>query len=324
MMTVTVIGAGASPNQDPARMGDMPLASGFIWVDLDMPTDEEVEAASRRLGLPVGLSASLDRRSRPTPRCSVVEGWVWLESAAYRRRGAVTGDDLVELTFLIGPGALLTLHRGPIPALDAITGRVPSEEGNAPARPLRTALRVLDAVADGLIDASQSLEEQAGQLEDAVLSKASRKLPQRLIIVHRAGIKLRRLVVLESAALERLAHLPGYPLKTEEEERLADVLHRMSHAEALSDSVVLVNESALSAHLNVLNNRMNDVMKVLAAVGTIFLPLTFLTGLYGTNFAELPGSQRPYGFWVLVGVAAGLIFVMGGLFYRLGWFGREE
>jgi magnesium transporter len=61
------------------------------------------------------------------------------------------------------------------------------------------------------------------------------------------------------------------------------------------------------------SNRMNEVMKTLTIITTIFVPLTFLTGVYGMNFDVLPGKTNPLGFWELCGIM--LILVISLLYY---------
>jgi len=67
----------------------------------------------------------------------------------------------------------------------------------------------------------------------------------------------------------------------------------------------------MDSYLSQVSNRTNEVMKVLSIVATIMLPLSFLTGLYGTNFIMLPGADNPAGFWglviAMVGLAGGML-----------------
>jgi magnesium transporter len=77
--------------------------------------------------------------------------------------------------------------------------------------------------------------------------------------------------------------------------------------------------SALDSYLSQVSNRTNDVMKVLSIVATVMLPLSFLTGLYGTNFMMLPGADNPLGFWVLVAAMAGLSGSMMAFFKKKRW-----
>ena len=317
--------AQGDPRGRTAPPPDSPLV---LWLDLDSPTDAERAAAAAVCGINAEEAWAARLRAFRWPRCTLLDGRVLLQSMAYRRRGAVSGDDFPGLSFILGPRALVTVHYGPLPVITALRDSIVQDPPTGTVQPAQLVLRALTEIADGLIDASQSLEEQAGRLEDTILTgggrRPSRALPQTLLAMHRTGIKLRRLLVLEQSALERFQRLAGPTLSAEEHVALGDVLHQLSHAESLSDSVILVNESALNAHLGVLNNHMNDVMKVLTVFGTIFLPLTFLTGLYGTNFNPLPGAGSATGFWVLLGVSATVILGLSAFFYRLGWFRRDE
>lgn len=332
MLEIALIGPHGiellSPD-DPRGMAPPPPGSPLVlWLDLDTPTDIERTAAATLCGINAEEAWAARLRAFRWPRCTVLDGRILLQSVAYRRQGRVTGDDLPGVSFIMGPQVLVTAHHGPLSTIAVFRESIARNPSAAPVRPAQLVLRALEEIADGLIDASQSLEEQAGRLEDRILTeegrRPSRGLPQTLLAIHRTGIKLRRLLVLEQAAIERFQRLAGPSLTTDEQTALGDVLHQLSHAESLSDSVILVNESALNAHLGVLNNHMNDVMKVLTVFGTIFLPLTFFTGLYGTNFNPLPGANGATGFWVLVAVCAAVILGMGFLFYRLGWFRRDE
>ena len=72
-------------------------------------------------------------------------------------------------------------------------------------------------------------------------------------------------------------------------------------------------------YLSIVNNRMNEVMKVLAIISTIFLPLTLISSIYGMNFDIMPGIHQPIGFGIAVGVMAGIAFTMLYFFRRKGW-----
>jgi magnesium transporter len=73
-------------------------------------------------------------------------------------------------------------------------------------------------------------------------------------------------------------------------------------------------------HFNAVNNKTNEVMKTLTIISTIFIPLSFLAGVYGMNFSNMPGLQWRYGFAILT---LGMLTIGGGMlawFYRRGWF----
>jgi magnesium transporter len=75
----------------------------------------------------------------------------------------------------------------------------------------------------------------------------------------------------------------------------------------------------LDIYLSSLNNRMNAVMKVLTIIATIFMPLTFLAGVYGMNFKHMPELDWPWGYPLILAVMAFVAILMLTLFRRRKW-----
>jgi magnesium transporter len=75
----------------------------------------------------------------------------------------------------------------------------------------------------------------------------------------------------------------------------------------------------LSLHGAMMSNRMNEIMKVLTIMSTIFIPLSFLTGLYGMNFVNIPELQAENGYFVLLGVMAVIVVALVFFFRHKGW-----
>jgi len=94
------------------------------------------------------------------------------------------------------------------------------------------------------------------------------------------------------------------------------------HAIRVSDNVENYREaigSAFDAYMSAVSNNMNEVMKVLSIIATIALPLTVISGIYGTNFNNLPGEFNPYGFWIMIAGMVVLCFGMLFYFRRKNW-----
>ena len=96
------------------------------------------------------------------------------------------------------------------------------------------------------------------------------------------------------------------------------------------DNVILINETIetyrdivlgmYDTWLAIVNNRMNEIMKVLTTIATIFMPLSFLTGLYGMNFRYIPGLQWEWGFFALLGFMGLTVAAMMVYFRTRRWF----
>ena len=81
-----------------------------------------------------------------------------------------------------------------------------------------------------------------------------------------------------------------------------------------------LTSSLLDIHINAMNTRMNEVMKVLTVISTIFMPLTFIVGVYGMNFDYMPELRWHYGYFGVLGIM--VVIVMGMLYYfkKKKWF----
>jgi magnesium transporter len=94
------------------------------------------------------------------------------------------------------------------------------------------------------------------------------------------------------------------------------------HAIQVMDSIEIYRDmlsGMLDIYLSSLNNRMNAVMKVLTIIATIFMPLTFLAGVYGMNFKHMPELDWPWGYPLILLIMAGVAVLMLTLFRRKKW-----
>ena len=80
-----------------------------------------------------------------------------------------------------------------------------------------------------------------------------------------------------------------------------------------------MTESVLSTYLSSVSNRMNEVMKMLTLIATIFIPLTFVAGVYGMNFVNMPELRWQYGYFIILVVMAAIGISMAVYFRRKRW-----
>jgi magnesium transporter len=86
----------------------------------------------------------------------------------------------------------------------------------------------------------------------------------------------------------------------------------------------------MDVYLSSMSNRMNEIMKVLTIISTIFIPLTFIAGVYGMNFdprdgpLSMPELRSPYGYVGVLALMLGIAIAMLLYFRRLGWIGRKR
>jgi magnesium transporter len=123
---------------------------------------------------------------------------------------------------------------------------------------------------------------------------------------------------LASGARESVAQFSRF-LPAEAQMFTRDVVDHLARVYEGLDSERDALSTLLDVHLTVQSNRMNEVMKTLTTVSTIFLPLTFLAGVWGMNFKFMPELESPWGYLMAWGVFAAVGLLLAMIFKRRGW-----
>lgn len=182
------------------------------------------------------------------------------------------------------------------------------------------AYALIDAIIDGFFPVLEAYGERIERLEDEVVENPTRQTLEKVHQVRRDLLALRRSIWPQREALNQLIR-DGSPLISANVQiYLRDCY---DHVIQLLDIVETYRElasSLMDVYLSSVSNRMNEIMKILTVISTIFIPLTFIVGVYGMNFEYMPELEQPWGYplvWaVMLAVAAGLIV----FFWRRGWF----
>jgi magnesium transporter len=216
---------------------------------------------------------------------------------------------------------LVSLHSDPLPALDEQRARL---EGQALHSEQFLLYRVFDALTDSFFPPLSQMDDEIDELESAVLAGPSDEQLQRLFAMKRGLVGMRKVVTpqrdLFARSVDQLAELPGLVL--DERDYFRDVYDHLIRISDLIDSYRDLLTSTTDLYLSTVSNRQNEVMKQLAIVGTIFLPLSFITGFFGMNFSWLVvnGINSTWSFFVLgIGSMLATCVLLLRFFKRKGW-----
>jgi magnesium transporter len=292
----------------------------FFWLDLTTPSAAELERLQVIFGFhPLALEDTQEFGQRP--KLDDYGDYVVLVFyGAYREhRGAA--EPLREVHMYISGKYLVTIHRDPLPPLDAqreqLHGRVLHSEQFL-------IYRVLDVLTDSFFPVLSDMDDEIDQLESAVVAKPTDAQLQRLFALKRQLVAMRKVVTpqrdLFARSVDQIAELPG--LMLDERDYFRDVYDHLIRISDLIDSYRDLLSGATDLYLSTVSNRQNDVMKQLTVIATVFLPLSFITGFFGMNFGYLVTTliKNSWTFWVVgVGsmVATGLALLV--FFRRKGW-----
>ena len=191
------------------------------------------------------------------------------------------------------------------------------------------------AINDAIVDHYFPLLEQAGELldelEDEVLTEASRQSLSKIQETKRNLIIYRRTAFAERDKLNDILRSKNEFISDDIKIYIKDTYDHIIQVIDLVDSFKEITASLMDIYLSSVSNKMNKVMKVMAVFSAVFLPLTFIVGLYGMNFARtdpetgkpmyhnMPELYQPNGYPVVVGVLIAVVLIEIWYFTRKGW-----
>ena len=184
------------------------------------------------------------------------------------------------------------------------------------------AYALLDAIVDEYLPLMDHLGEALEQIEERVIDRPSRGLLTELARLKGDLIAIRRDIWPQREALHGLMRGDVGSISPEVQPYLRDVHDHCVQVAEVLEVYREIAASVLNLYLTSVANRTNEVMKVLTVVSTIFIPLTFLVGLYGMNFQHMPEYGWRWAYPVLLFVMLAGSLAMLHAFRRRGWIGR--
>jgi magnesium transporter len=310
--------------REPARLAESAATPGFCWVDVRGLGDE---ALLREIGRVFAIHplALEDAVNVPQRAKSEVYPGHHLVIARVPVRDADGELRCPQVCLLIGERCLLTFQERAFGFFEPVRERL--RAGGGPMRrlgPDYLAYALVDALVDRYYPIVHSLGEEVEELEDQVTEDADPGLLARIHALRRQLVVVRRVGWPQREAVASL--LSGHSRFVSDEVRtyLRDVADHIAQIMELVDSAHELALGLVELHLSMLSHRTNEVMKVLTIMASIFIPLSFIAGVYGMNFDHMPELHHPRGYALALGLMA---CIAGGLllfFRRRGWLGRPR
>ncbi|HUS14831.1 MAG TPA: CorA family divalent cation transporter, partial [Chloroflexia bacterium] len=179
--------------------------------------------------------------------------------------------------------------------------------------------QVLDDTVDSFFATLEATAEQIDFLEDTVIDRPDRGLLEDTFTVKRNLVTIRRMVTPMREALNSLSTPGGGFIRPANQIYFRDVHNLLVAVYEIADAQRDSTGGVLDAYLSSVNNTLSMVMKRMTIIATIFMPLSFLVGFGGMNFAGFIPFNDPVAFWLLM---ASLVIVPAGMllwFYRSKW-----
>jgi magnesium transporter len=227
-----------------------------------------------------------------------------------------------QVCFVIGPRYLLTFQERYFGFFDAVRDRIAA--GLGPIRregPDYLAYALIDAMVDRYYPVAQRLTDRLEELEDVVVSHPHPEVLARIHEIRRQLVVLRRVGWPQREAINAMLRERTPFVGERVLVFLRDTYDHIAQIVELIDSAREMASDLADAYLSNVSHRTNEIMKVLTLMASIFIPLTFVAGIYGMNFENMPELQQRNGYFVVLGLMIVLGIGMFVYFRRRGWIG---
>ncbi len=295
-----------------------------IWVDLlEVPKDAEAEIMRGSFGLhPLAIQDA--QRDRHPPK---VEGFGDHTFVLLKGLDAESQDlhfGTIQIAMFVGTRFLVTRHGGESPSIDRLWNDVEADPSLIGAGPDSLAIMLSRRVVNRYLPILLALEARLDELEDEMIAHPTDQLLAELV-GHKANLKkLRRVITYHVKLFETVKSSMPPGIREELRHELNDVYEHLERSMSLATLYYELASDLMDGYITLASHRLNQIVKTLTIVTTVFVPLSFLAGVYGMNFEYMPELKLRYAYFVLLGVmaatAAGALFAM----YRRGWMGERS
>jgi magnesium transporter len=319
MISVFVHRNGVTEHVDAIDPQWVDPASGVtLWVDIVGITEAEGKLLSEVFHIhPLAIEDALSVTQ--FPKIEPYGGYLYVVLHGIDFEAAKHQFATRDIDFFLGPNYLISVHDGHSRSIARLRDVCERNRHVLREGPVALMHRIVDQMVDHYRPMMEQLEEQIDSLEEEAYY-GRQNLVRNVLRLKRDLASMRRVLIPQRDAVGRLARREFAAITDEMSYRFRDVY---DHVVRLTEEAMLFQDRVtgiLEVNLATVSNRLNQVMKVLTVMSTIFLPLTVLTGMWGMNvpLPALPGGPDAQ-FWWVGGIMTTLVVVMLTVFRRLGW-----
>src|ERR1700750_1958973 len=292
----------------------------LLWLDLH-GTDGEVLPLLHGVFQTPPLAVEDVKESPQRPKIEDYDDFVSI--VVYGARGL--GEPLTEVHCFYAERFLVSVHRDEVPAVPEpchTLGRLHTD------RRLVALYRLLDALVDTMFPYLTAIDERIDELQDQIFVDPKESQLAGLFERKRELVTMRKMVTpqrdMVSTMMAQVVTIPG--MTAESERYVRDLYDHLIRISDMVDSYRDLLSGSLDAYMSMVSNRLNDVMKQLTIIATVFLPLSFLTGFFGQNLGWLVNREGSLTAFLVFGIGTEVLAVLPlfVMFPRRGWMGKKS
>ncbi|MFM1931713.1 MAG: hypothetical protein RL226_1016 [Bacteroidota bacterium] len=297
--------------KDPLEVIKLIPEEGVAWITMYGIHDvDTVQQVGELFGLhTLLLEDILDTTQRPTTE--VFDSHIFFSMKMLSWDNEKKSMHYEQVSIVLGDRFVLLFQEKPGDIYDVIRDRLRTGKGLLRAKGADFLVyRLIDTLVDQYFIVAEKLHERIESLEGDLFKRPDPTHIQRLLKTKKQLMRLRRTIMPlreNVSSLERASH---HYIHGETLPYFRDVSDHIKEVVEMLDMYRETVTSLMDLYMTSSSNQMNQVMKVLTVISTIFIPLTFITGLYGMNFKNMPELEWKYGYfaiWCIIVVASGAL-----------------
>ena len=303
---------GGAKNLTFEQLNDYKEKDTLIWVHFDYSSVDARNWITNKSEIdPVAIDALLANETRP--RTTVInEDCILLALRGVNLNANSNPEDMVSIRLYISSNLIISTKKRDLFSIKDILQSF--EKNKGPINSSEFLVCLTDRLTSRMEDTINELEDKASEIEEIILDSNNVQLRTQISKIRREAISLRRYLSPQKEAMYRLYHdkiswLSEYD-KIQLRETTDQLIRYIEELDSINDKVTLIQEE----FLNKISEQMNQRMYVLSIISAIFLPLGFLTGLFGINVGGLPGTENKDAFIIFAII---LVVVGIGQYYLL-------
>ena len=227
---------------------------------------------------------------------------------------------LQQVSLILGRGFVISFQEHSGDVFEAVRGRIRAGQGRIRQMGADYLIySLLDAIVDGYFAMLEHRGEVIESLEEQIVSRPNAETLRRLHHTRREGMLVRRATWPLREVVGELRRGESALMSSELKPYLADLYDHTLQIIETMETLRDILAAMLETYLSVVNNRMNETMKMLMVVATIFIPLTFIAGLYGMNFRHMPELSWRWAYPAVLAAMAGIAVGMVVYFKHKKW-----
>jgi magnesium transporter len=279
------IRTGLEPSEFAAALQD---PHGLLWVDL---IAEPVAVCEPILLGTFGFHPRAVDDALQESHVPKIDDWgeylyAVLHAVAWKR-GDGEALKTLEMDFFLGKNYLVTYEADPVAAADRVWASNDRDHRHLRKGPAYIFYKLADELVADYMPVIEEMDDTIDEIEDQVFGNAAQTLLEQIFELKRALLHMRRIIAPQREVLNKLARGDFGVVSNEDRPFFRDIYDHLVRLYDISEGLRDLVGGALDTYLSVVNNRMNEVMKTLTVITTMFMPVSFLVGFFGMNFFEV-------------------------------------